>query len=282
MKTIADYQAAYASGREVREVMRELWERIAGEPDEGIFITKSPWAWIEAQVTELDGKSELPLYGIPFAVKDNIDVAGLPTTAACPAFAYEPAESAPVVRLLQEAGAICVGKTNLDQFATGLVGVRTPYPVPKNAFDPEYLPGGSSSGSAVAVAKGLAVFSLGTDTAGSGRVPAAFNELVGLKPTRGYLSTRGVVDACKSLDCVSIFAHSCAEAERVLRLVAQSDEEEAWSRTAPSLWPTFRRRFRFGVPKAEELDYHAWDAAADLFAEAVKQLEALGGEAVEI
>ncbi len=154
----------------------------------------------------------MPLWGVPFAVKDNIDVAGMPTTAACPAYAYAPARSAAVVERLVAAGAILVGKTNLDQFATGLVGVRTPYPVPRNAIDPALVPGGSSSGSAVAVARGLVAFALGTDTAGSGRVPAALNNIVGLKPTRGAISARGVVPACRSLDCVSVFSGTVADA----------------------------------------------------------------------
>src|SRR6185503_20388837 len=153
----------------------------------------------------------LPLYGIPFAVKDNIDCAGLPTTAACPAFAYTPSLNAHVVERLLAAGAILMGKTNLDQFATGLVGTRSPYGAPRCVFDRRYISGGSSSGSAVAVAARLVAFSLGTDTAGSGRVPAAFNNLIGVKPTRGLISTRGVVPACRSLDCVSIFAHTASD-----------------------------------------------------------------------
>src|SRR5688500_4313017 len=157
----------------------------------------------------------LPLAGVPFAVKDNIDVAGLPTTAGCPAYSYVPTESATVVQRLLDAGAILIGKTNLDQFATGLVGVRSPYGACSSVFDDRYISGGSSSGSAVAVAKGLCAFSLGTDTAGSGRVPAAFNNLVGLKPTRGVLSAAGVVPACRSLDCVSMFTCSAGDARTV-------------------------------------------------------------------
>ena len=277
MKTIQDYREAYAAGRSPREVMRQLWESIQEDDDQGIFITRFTWEQIDSQLDQ-----EGPLAGIPFVVKDNIDVAGVPTTAACPAYQYLPEESAPVVQLLQDAGAICFGKTNLDQFATGLVGVRTPYPVPKNPFDPDYLPGGSSCGSAVAVARGFAVFSLGTDTAGSGRVPAAFNELVGLKPTKGFLSTRGVVDACKSLDCVSIFAHNCADADAVLKVAAQTDTEEAWSRPAPAKWPRIGPQFTFGVPGKEHLDFFGWDSAQDLFDKAVERFEALGGQAVQI
>lgn len=281
MKKIRDFQKAYADGRTLEKVMRDVWEAIRDEPDDGIFISKTPWESVKRRVDEIEGK-DLPLYGLPYVAKDNIDVAGLPTTAACPDFSYDPAESATVVRLLDEAGAICFGKTNLDQFATGLVGVRTPYPVPRNPFDEAYLPGGSSCGSAVAVAKGLVVFSLGTDTAGSGRVPAAFNELIGLKPSLGFLSTRGVVDACKTLDCVSVFAQSCADADAVLKVAGKFDSEEAWSRKAPTKWKKFPAKFRFGVPKAEDLMFFGWDEAAHLFTEAVEIFKELGGEAVEI
>lgn len=156
-------------------------------------------------------------------------------------------------------------------------GVRTPFPIPKNPFDGAYLAGGSSSGSAVAVAKGLVAFALGTDTAGSGRVPAAFNELVGLKPTRGYLSSRGVVDACKSLDCVSVFANSCADADLVLRVAAKLDPEEAWSRKPPEKWKRIGGKFRFGIPRARDLEFFGWEAARDLFEGAAERFEEMGG-----
>ena len=281
MKTIADFRRAYADGQTLEEVMRGVWEAIRDEPDDGIFISKTPWEMVQARITEIAGK-DLPLYGIPYVAKDNIDVAGLPTTAACPDFAYEPDGSATVVKLLDEAGAICFGKTNLDQFATGLVGVRTPYPAPKNPFDETYLPGGSSCGSAVAVAKGLVVFSLGTDTAGSGRVPAAFNELIGLKPSLGCLSTRGVVDACKTLDCVSVFAQSCADADEVLKVAGKHDPGEAWSRKPPEKWKRFPAKFRLGVPGAEDLMFFGWEEARSLFDEAAGKLREIGGEPVEI
>jgi allophanate hydrolase len=281
MKTISDYREAYIQGRPLEEVMREVWERIRDEVDEGIFISKTPWETVKRRVDEIEGK-DLSLYGIPYVAKDNIDVAGLPTTAACPDFCYEPKDSATVVKLLDEAGAICFGKTNLDQFATGLVGVRTPYPVPKNPFDEEFLPGGSSCGSAVAVAKGLVVFSLGTDTAGSGRVPAAFNELIGLKPSLGRISTGGVVDACKTLDCVSVFAQSCADADAVLKIAGKYDPEEAWSRKAPEKGKRFPAEFRFGVPREQDLMFFGWDDARSLFEAAVGKFRELGGEAVEI
>ena len=280
MATIADFRKEYWGEKSAEEVLRRVWERIRDEEDDGIFISKTSWEGVLEQLGE--AKEGSSLYGIPFVVKDNIDFAGLPTTAACPEYAYEPSESATVVNLLLDAGAICFGKTNLDQFATGLVGVRTPYPVPKNPFDEKYLPGGSSSGSAVAVAKGLVPFSLGTDTAGSGRVPAAFNELVGLKSTRGYISTRGVVDACKSLDCVSVFANCCADADEILLVVAKYDPEESWSRRSPEKWKKIPKEFQFGVPKADALEFYGWDGARDLFELAAQRFEAMGGVRVEV
>ena len=280
MRTIEDYQKAYAEGRRVEEVLREVWERIRDEQDDGIFISKMSWEDVQAQMAGM--KKDAPLYGIPFVAKDNIDVYRLPTTAACPDFSYDPEDSATVVKLLQAAGAVCFGKTNLDQFATGLVGVRTPYPVPKNTFDENYLPGGSSCGSAIAVAKGLVPFALGTDTAGSGRVPAAFNHLIGLKPSLGFLSTRGVVDACKSLDCVSILSHTCEDADRVLLVAGKYDPDEAWSRRTPEKWRRFPRKFNFGVPRNEDLMFFGWEDARALFDGAVGQFQAMGGEAVEV
>jgi allophanate hydrolase len=227
----------------------------------------------------------LPLAGVPFAVKDNIDVTGLPTTAGCPAYSYMPERTAPVVQRLLDAGAILIGKTNLDQFATGLVGVRSPYGACSNVFDSRYISGGSSSGSAVAVAKGLVAFALGTDTAGSGRVPAAFNDIVGLKPTRGLLSTNGVVPACRSLDCVSIFAGSAAGAERVWRVAQGFDAADPFSRTAgpgAGAAPWLRGAFRFGVPRDEELVFFGDDESPRLFRTAIARLEAAGGTRVMI
>ncbi|MBT9566697.1 MAG: allophanate hydrolase, partial [Thiobacillus sp.] len=226
----------------------------------------------------------LPLYGIPFAIKDNIDLAGLPTTAGCPEYAYTPARHAAVVQRLIDAGAIPLGKTNLDQFATGLNGTRSPYGACRNAFNPEYISGGSSSGSAVAVALGLASFSLGTDTAGSGRVPAAFNNLVGHKPSCGALSTRGVVPACRSLDAVSIFALTAEDAERVLAVAAGFDAEDEYSRPLAPHGFDFGRvaGFRFGVPMAKDLQFFGNAEAERLFGEAVERMQALGGTAVEI
>jgi len=224
---------------------------------------------------------DLPLYGIPFAIKDNIDLAGIPTTAACAEFAYTPDHSAYVVERLIAAGAVPVGKTNLDQFATGLVGTRSPWGAVRNAFDSRYIAGGSSSGSALAVAKGLASFALGTDTAGSGRVPAAFNNLVGVKPTRGLLGTSGVVPACRSLDCVSVFALDSNDAAAVMAVAAACDPRDSYAREARP-GPGARERFRFGTPRAEQLEFFGDAAAARLYQEVLKRLTELGGEPVTI
>jgi allophanate hydrolase len=250
-------------------------------------------AWIRALSADemrvyaraLDGRSpdELPLYGVPFAIKDNIDLAGIPTTAGCASFAYTPERSAAVVERLIAAGAIPVGKANLDQFATGLNGTRSPYGACRNALDPAYVSGGSSSGSAVAVALGVASFSLGTDTAGSGRVPAMFHGLLGVKPTRSTVSTRGVVPACKSLDCVSVFATSAADARTVLGVAQGIDADDPYAR-AVEAGPASRpiAALRFGVPRKTQLAFFGNDAFAALFDEAVARIAALGGKIVEI
>ena len=203
--------------------------------DPAIWITRLPDDAILARAAalEAEGPRGRALWGVPFAVKDNIDAAGLPTTAACPGYSYTPAEDAPAVQRLLDAGAVLVGKTNLDQFATGLVGVRSPYGVPRNVFDPARVPGGSSSGSAVVVAAGVVPFALGTDTAGSGRVPAMFGNIVGLKPTVGSVPARGMVPACRSIDTISIFARSVDEALVVGRVITGWDEADPYSRAAP-------------------------------------------------
>jgi len=222
----------------------------------------------------------LPLFGVPFAVKDNIDVAGLPTTAACPAFSYVPERSATAVEKLEAAGAILVGKTNLDQFATGLVGTRSPYGAVPNAFRPEYISGGSSSGSAVTVARGQVSFTLGTDTAGSGRVPAGFNNIVGLKPSRGLISARGVVPACQSLDCVSVFALTVPDAVAVLGVARGPDPEDPWSRTLNISVPPLPERFTFALPGP--LEFYGDDHARHAFHDAVDKLEGLGGKPIGV
>jgi allophanate hydrolase len=216
-------------------------------------------------------RAAMPLFGLPFAVKDNIDVAGWPTTAGCPAFAYIPTRSATVVERLERAGAIVLGKTNMDQFATGLVGIRSPYGIPANPFDARYIPGGSSSGSAVAVARGLVAFALGTDTAGSGRVPAACTGTIGLKPTRGRISTTGVVPACASLDCVSIFARTIADAARVFEAAAGPDPLDPFSRPPRDAPPA---PSRLAVPRRDQLRFFGDDAAARSFE---RTLAALAG-----
>ncbi|MBS1828531.1 MAG: allophanate hydrolase, partial [Acidobacteria bacterium] len=253
---------AYRNGTATPEaVIFDAWKRAAAD-DAAIWISRPTEAQLHESLKALDGESPdtKPLYGIPFAIKDNIDCAGYATTAACPAWSYEAEKSSFVVDLLIKAGAIPVGKTNLDQFATGLVGVRSPYGAPGNAFNADYISGGSSSGSAVAVAKGLCSFSLGTDTAGSGRVPASFNNLVGLKPTRGVLSCTGVVPACKSLDCVSIFALTAADASTVFNLTAVFDEQDGYARRR-CLWRDMKWPPRIGVPRSDQLDFFGNDDA---------------------
>ena len=234
-ETIEEIVARHASGGRIVDTIEATYARIGAHADPALFIALRPKADALAEAAALDagGAAGRPLFGLPFAVKDNIDFAGLPTTAACPAFAYEPVKSSFVVERLQAAGAIVVGKTNLDQFATGLVGVRSPYGVPRNALRAELIPGGSSSGSATAVAAGLVPFALGTDTAGSGRVPAALNGIVGLKPTLGSLSASGVVPACRTLDTISVFALTVGDAFAVYRIAAGYDAADAYSRPFP-------------------------------------------------
>jgi allophanate hydrolase len=258
------------------------------------WILRLPAEAVLAQARAVDARiaagETLALAGVPFAVKDNIDVAGLPTSAACPAFAYVPERSATVVERLVAAGAVLIGKTNLDQFATGLVGARSPYGAPLCVFDQAYVSGGSSSGSAVAVAAGLVAFALGTDTAGSGRVPAAFNHLIGLKPSKGRWSTRGLVPACRSLDCISVFAADLAGAALVDEVLTAFDAEDDYSRRLPDgdrhmcLSPDAARRgpFRFGVPKPDQRLFMGDDQSAALYAAAVERLAAAGGTPVEI
>src|SRR3984957_14168218 len=234
---ITELLDGYRAGRfSPVDVAEGVLANIASAPDRRAWITLLSRERVLEYAKALAGRdpASLPLYGVPFAIKDNIDLEGVPTTAGCPDYAYTPSESAFLVSRLIEAGAIPIGKTNLDQFATGLVGTRSPYGACGNSFDPEYVSGGSSSGSAVAVAMGLVSSSLGTDTAGSGRVPAAFNNVVGLKATCGALSTRGVVPACRSLDCVSIFALTADDAARVYGVAAVFDAEDSYSRKVDS------------------------------------------------
>ncbi|MDX6676530.1 MAG: allophanate hydrolase [Solirubrobacteraceae bacterium] len=253
--------------RDPRDTIEQVIEALRVTQDRFIWINRVPDEQLRARATELAaGRRDLPLLGVPFAVKDNIDVAGLPTTAGCPDFAHVPAQTAFVVRCLLAAGAILVGKTNMDQFATGLAGTRTPYGACASVVSPQHVSGGSSSGSAVAVGAGVVAFALGTDTAGSGRVPAAFNAIVGLKPTIGRLSTHGVLPACRTLDCVTIFARDAGDAAAVLAVAGRFDQADPFSRQVPSPTPRGRPSV-IGVPRDADLGEldapgrRAWRAA---------------------
>ena len=257
-------------------------ERYTGH---NIWITRLSREQIQPYIDKLADHTpdSLPLYGIPFAIKDNIDLQDIPTTAACPAYTYTANKSAYVVQQLINAGAIPVGKTNMDQFATGLVGTRSPEPWGpcKNTFNKDYISGGSSSGSAVAVALGLVAFSLGTDTAGSGRIPAAFNNIIGVKPTRGLLSNSGVVPACRSLDCVSIFALTADDANTVFNVAATYDPEDDYARS--NTYDNNNRHYGIpneplvvGVPKTEQLNFFGNSSAQQLFFDSVSKLSSIG------
>jgi allophanate hydrolase len=257
MNTDLSIQTLLAAYRSVtltpRQLICDLLERIEAVDNPKIWVHQLSAEELEPYLKKLEAADpdSLPLYGVPFAIKDNIDLAGIPTTAGCEAYSYVPERSASVVAQLIAAGAIPLGKTNLDQFATGLVGVRSPYGVPRNPLAPDRVPGGSSSGSAVALSEQLVSFSLGTDTAGSGRVPAMFNKLWGIKPSKGRLSTRGVVPACRTLDCVSIFALNAADSQTVLKVAEGFDCEDAYSLpTADVLLPVSKK---IGVPKPAQL-----------------------------
>lgn len=281
---------AYSHGkRKPAEVIAAIYDAIESRGQDGVWISLTPRASALQRAADLERNgfnAALPLWGVPFAVKDNIDAAGLPTTAACAEFSYLPEKSAFVVEKLLAAGAILIGKTNLDQFATGLVGVRSPYGVARNPFNADYIPGGSSSGSAVAVSSGLVSFALGTDTAGSGRVPAGFNNIVGLKPSIGLLSGSGMVPACRSLDCISIFALTVPDAMAVQEVASGFDAADGYSRAAPAGWrsvvPAKPASFRFGLPAKAQRKFFGNAEAEKLFDSAIAKLQALGGTAVEI
>ncbi|MCU1665122.1 MAG: Allophanate hydrolase [Pseudonocardia sp.] len=272
----------------VHEVVDVVLRRIDARGPDAVWISQVEPAALHARAAELEalravGGDLPPLFGVPFAVKDNIDLAGSPTTAACPAFAYSPECDAGAVRRLLDAGAIAVGKTNLDQFATGLNGSRSPYGAPESVFGGDLVSGGSSSGSAVAVAAGLVAFALGTDTAGSGRVPAAMNGIVGLKPTRGLVSTSGVVPACRSLDCVSVFATDLDDAAYVLAVIAGPDPDDPWSRSAPvrgNECPSTDIRARLLLADDGALDFEGDDGMAAVFAGVADRAATLAAEVV--
>ncbi|MDG9882298.1 allophanate hydrolase [Pseudomonas sp. GD04058] len=281
---------AYGAGEQSpRDLILALRERAAQlNPRFNMFIHLLSTEQLEPYLAALEGASleSLPLYGVPFAIKDNIDLAGIPTTAACPAFAYVPERSATVVEQLIKLGAVPLGKTNLDQFATGLNGTRSPYGACINSVLEDYPSGGSSAGSPLTVALGLTSFALGTDTAGSGRVPAALNNLVGLKASKGLISTAGVVPACRTLDCVTTFTATAPEASQLLQLLAVQDPRDEYSRANAgwNLGSAFGRvgRFRFGVPRQQDLEFFGCQEGPALFAAAVERLQALGGEAVTL
>src|SRR5271168_2175383 len=282
--TIATLLAAHAAGKPVTATIEETYDRIVSHSDPALFIAIRPKAEALAIAARLEasGSAGKPLYGVPFVVKDNIDVAGLPTTAGCPAFAYRPQRSAFVVERLERAGAIAIGKTNLDQFATGLVGIRSPYGVPRNALRADLIPGGSSSGSATAVGAGLVPFSLGTDTAGSGRVPAALNGIVGLKPSLGALSTSGVVPACRTLDTISIFARDVGDAFMAYQEACAFDEADAYSRSfPPPALSTFPSGFRLGVPRPDQRQFFDDADSSAAFSRDIQLAESLGARIVE-
>ena len=287
-ETVTDIVAAHrnASMRPADTIARS-YARIRAHGDPAVFISLRDEAEAIAEAAALGrGQENLqarPLYGVPVAIKDNIDVAGLPTTAACPAFAYRPAKDATVVARLRRAGAIVIGKTNLDQFATGLVGVRSPYGIPRNAVDPKLIPGGSSSGSAVAVAAGLVPLALGTDTAGSGRVPAGLNNIVGLKPSLGLVSNAGVVPACRTLDCVSIFALTAGDAWTALEVIAGPDAADPYSRPySLGASGTMAKGVRLGVPIAGQRVFFGDVKFAAAYDAALTRATALGAQVIEV
>lgn len=287
---IATLHTAYQQGELTPAALIDgLLEQAESHGKEPAWITRLTREQLEPYLQRLEGESPdtLPLFGIPFALKDNIDLAGIPTTAGSPAYAYTPTENAFVVQQLIDAGAIPLGKTNLDQFATGLVGERalSDYGVPANAFNPDYIPGGSSSGSAVVTATGMVSFALGTDTAGSGRVPACFHNLYGVKPSLGLLSTRGVVPACATLDTISLFTFTADDAAKVLSITATYDDQCAWSREYAfdvhgKRYGKAPAAFRFGVPL--ESQWHTDAAYTKGMHLAIAELEAIGGVKVEL
>ena len=283
-----DLKNEYTTGNlSPSDVIDAIFHHTRSKPPEPVWTYLLSREDLDVQLKNLssDERRQQPLFGIPFAVKDNIDVAGHPTTAGCPDYSYVPKTSAPVVEKLMRAGAILVGKTALDQFATGTTGTRSAYGPCPSALNSEYVAGGSSSGSAVAVAAGLASFSLGTDTAGSGRIPASFNNIVGLKPTRGRVTTRGVVPACRSIDCVAIFSRTVDDAQQVLQLVQGYDHAEAYSRMAAEpvrKLPPGIEGAVIGIPRRSQLEFFGCSASATAFDEAILNLRGAGARIVDV
>ena len=285
-ETVAEILAAYRrDALKPQDLVARSYARIRRHADPAIFIALREEAEVLAEAAALvrDSDRTLPLYGIPIAVKDNIDVKGLPTTAACPAFGYRPAKDATAVARLRRAGALILGKTNLDQFATGLVGVRTPYGIGRNLFNDTLIPGGSSAGSALAVAAGFVPLALGTDTAGSGRVPAALGNIVGLKPSRGMVSCSGVVPACRTLDCVSVFSLTVDDAIAALKVIAGADDADPYTRPRPvgAVGP-MPDGVRLGVPLPGERLFFGDTRSAEAYDAALDKLASLGANIVEI
>ncbi|HEV2087993.1 MAG TPA: allophanate hydrolase [Cryptosporangiaceae bacterium] len=283
--------ARYRVGLVPAEVVSVVYDRIAAGGDDNVWILLRERDEVSAEASELarrwpDPHDRPPLFGIPFAVKDNVDVAGLPTTAGCPDYSYRAERSAPLVERLREAGAILVGKTNLDQFATGLTGTRSPYGPCASPMSPGLISGGSSSGSAVAVSAGLVSFAIGTDTAGSGRVPASMCNVVGLKPSRGLVSTLGVVPACPSLDCASVFALSVPDALTVLTCIAGAEPDDPWSVPGlplpPALPPPVPAGTRVGVPLPAQRDFGGDVEAARVYEGGLARLAEMGATVVPV
>jgi allophanate hydrolase len=284
-ETIAAIVAAHRAGTtSPAQTIARTYQRIRDLDDPAVFISlrDEKDAIAEAEALSQKDAAQLPLYGVPFAVKDNIDALGLPTTAACPAFSYVPTHDSTAVARLRAAGAIMIGKTNLDQFATGLVGARSPYGIPKNPVRADLLPGGSSSGSAVAVSAGVVPFALGTDTAGSGRVPAMLNNIVGLKPSLGLISTAGLVPACRTLDCISVFALTVDDAMAALRVMAGPDGADPFSRDRPlAAMRALPPDLRIGVPRQGQLIFFGDKVSEAAYGDALKRWTALGAALVE-
>lgn len=285
LPTILDFanlRALYSDGTSLNEVFDVIYRRLEAVSDPSIFITRATRDQLQLAIADLLARApepnSLPLWGLPVAVKDNIDAFGFPTTAACPAYAYSPEKDAVAVARLKAAGAIVVGKSNLDQFATGLNGTRSPYGAPRSVFNADYVSGGSSSGSAVAVASGLAAFALGTDTAGSGRVPAAFNNIVGIKPSPGRVANVGVVPACRSIDVVTVFAANVSDGVAVRAIMEAFDPEDPFSRLAAN--QSLPAKLRLGVLMEKDRQFFGNGAFAALYDAAIARAETLGAEIV--